>query len=125
MHGYYETKNQKKLQAERMMTKLVENIKESSVDFFRKFSETFKSSDKKSFKENLIPFFGNNDNLAEYMNEPYPKYEEKAPDKWNDVFNFMSESRTDNELNIKVLKNSSSSSFISEDRLHVDQLLSK
>ena len=54
--------------------------------FFTQFQEVFAKSDKKTFKDNLAPFFGSSDQCSELVAEPYPKYEERAPDKWNDLF---------------------------------------
>jgi hypothetical protein len=34
----------------------------------------------------LLPFFANNDHCGEFVSEPYPKFEEKLPDKWNEWF---------------------------------------
>ena len=59
---------------------------EKAKEFFVHFAETFAKSDKKTFKDNLTPFFANADSTGEFVNDPYPKYEEKAPDKWNDWF---------------------------------------
>jgi len=47
--------------------------------------EAFAKSDKKTFKDNLSPFFATADSCAEFVSEPYAKYEERAPDKWNEL----------------------------------------
>lgn len=52
------------------------------MQFFDKFSEAFAKSDKKTFKENLLPFFGTQDEIKLYVKEPYPKFEDRPPDKW-------------------------------------------
>jgi len=46
--------------------------------------EAFAKSDKKTFKENLVPFFAHPDHVQEFVSDPYPKFEEKQPDKWNE-----------------------------------------
>jgi hypothetical protein len=34
----------------------------------------------------LSPFFATGESCGEYVSEPYPKFEEKQPDKWNEWF---------------------------------------
>ena len=50
---------------------------EKAREFFPHFQETFAKSDKKTFKDNLLPFFANSEHCSEYVSEPYPKFEEK------------------------------------------------
>lgn len=57
--------------------------------FFPMFAEKFSKSDKKTFKENLSPFFGTGETVSDFVTEPYPRYEEKAPDKWNEWFKLV------------------------------------
>lgn len=52
----------------------------------------FGRSDKKTYKDNLSGFFGTADNCIDYIEEPYTKYEERLPDKWNEIFKAMQES---------------------------------
>jgi hypothetical protein len=37
----------------------------------------------------LTPFFANAENTSEFVSDPYPKYEEKQPDKWNEWFKVL------------------------------------
>ncbi len=64
------------------MNKKELEIAESAKSFFVRFEEAFTRSDKKTFKENLLPFFGVNEEIKLYVKDPYPKFEERAPDKW-------------------------------------------
>ena len=57
---------------------------EKAKEFFPRFTESFTKSDKKTFKDNLMPYFATADHCREFVVEPYPKFEERAPDKWND-----------------------------------------
>jgi hypothetical protein len=54
--------------------------------WFGEFFEVFAKSDKKTFKDNLTPFFAVADTCADYVSEPYAKFEERTPDKWNELF---------------------------------------
>ena len=62
-----------------------------AINFFVSFSEAFAKSDKKTFKDNLSPFFATADTCIDYVAEPYTKYEERLPDRWNEVFKTMQE----------------------------------
>ena len=65
------------------------------------FSEAFVKSDKKTFKDNLGPFFATPDVCIDFVAEPYSKYEERAPDKWNELIKAIYQ---DGNANLKVLK---------------------
>ena len=54
------------------------------------FTEAFAKSYKKTFKDNLSPFFGSADNCIDYINaENFPKFEDKPADKWNEIVKGM------------------------------------
>lgn len=63
--------------------------------------EAFAKSDKKTFKDNLGPFFALPDTCAELVCEPYAKYEERAPDKWNEL---IKQVYADGNVTLRVLK---------------------
>jgi hypothetical protein len=84
VNGSFESKIQKKLHGDKVLQDKMKNYEESVKEFFTKFQEKFAASDKKTFKENLTPFFGNAETVGEFINEAYSKYEERAPDKWNE-----------------------------------------
>ena len=47
-------------------------------------------SDKKTFKENLTPYFPLGDEIKLYIKEGgFPKYELMLPNLWNDVMKFL------------------------------------
>eukprot|EP00330_Aristerostoma_sp_ATCC50986_P003056 CAMPEP_0114594010 /NCGR_PEP_ID=MMETSP0125-20121206/15608_1 /TAXON_ID=485358 ORGANISM="Aristerostoma sp., Strain ATCC 50986" /NCGR_SAMPLE_ID=MMETSP0125 /ASSEMBLY_ACC=CAM_ASM_000245 /LENGTH=95 /DNA_ID=CAMNT_0001793769 /DNA_START=67 /DNA_END=354 /DNA_ORIENTATION=+ len=71
--------------------KIEQEIKEDVVKFFPKFEAAFTSGDKKTWKEHLLPFFATQEEVKSYMREPFPRYEEKKPDQWNDAFKFLSD----------------------------------
>eukprot|EP01016_Furgasonia_blochmanni_P047799 TRINITY_DN7057_c0_g1_i7.p2 TRINITY_DN7057_c0_g1~~TRINITY_DN7057_c0_g1_i7.p2 ORF type:complete len:161 (+),score=51.30 TRINITY_DN7057_c0_g1_i7:63-485(+) len=88
-----------------------EDILNSAKLFFGKFEQAFTSSDKKTYKENLTPFFANNgEEIKMHVKEPYPKYEEKKPDQWNEVMVFMKDYTFVNvlrhNLNAKIMDSS-------------------
>jgi hypothetical protein len=85
VNGTFESKIQKKLHAEKVLQDKIKIYEEQVKEFFVKFQEKFAASDKKTFKENLAPFFATPETAAEFIaNETFSKYEEKAPDKWNE-----------------------------------------
>ena len=84
--GGYESKMQKKLQAEKIIKEKRRQFEEKAKHFFQAFSEAFAKSDKKTVKDLLSPFFATGESCGEYISEPYPKFEEKQPDKWNEWF---------------------------------------
>lgn len=64
------------------MKKKEEDILGKVIGFFNKFEQAFASSDKKTMKENLSQFFAIQDEVKLYVQEPYPKYEERKPEEW-------------------------------------------
>ena len=86
VNGTFESKLQKKLQAEKIIKEKRRLYEERAREFFQHFSDTFAKSDKKTFKDNLSPFFATAESCGEYISDPYPKFEEKLPDKWNEWF---------------------------------------
>lgn len=86
VNGSFESKLQKKLQAEKIIKEKRRQYEEKAREFFQAFSDAFVKSDKKTFKDNLSPFFATGESCGEYVSEPYPKFEEKLPDKWNEWF---------------------------------------
>lgn len=73
---------QKALKLEKALKKKEEEILQKVLGFFTKFEQTFASSDKKTYKENLSQFFAIQEEVKLYVQEPYPKYEEKKPEEW-------------------------------------------
>ena len=67
---------------EKMIKKKQDEITQNSIQFFIKFQEAFTKSDKKTFKENLLPFFATSEEIKLYVKDPYPKYEDRVPEKW-------------------------------------------
>jgi len=79
--GVYQSKNQKQLKYEKIMKKKEELIFQSVLGFFPKFEQTFTASNKKTYKENMAPFFATPEvNL--YVKEPYSKFDDRPPEKW-------------------------------------------
>ena len=70
----------------------VEEYKTKAQGFYAAFLEVFAKSDKKSYKDNLAGFFATAETCIDYVQEPYTKYEERLPDKWNEIFKAIQES---------------------------------
>ena len=84
-----------------MLRDKIASFETASKVFYEQFAETFGRCDKKTFKDNLTPFFGNQETCVDYVNiEAFPKYEERAPDKWNEALRLVFE---DPEINYKAL----------------------
>jgi len=85
------------------------------MSFFEGFAEAFTKSDKKTYKDNLSPFFVTADTCIDFVAEPYTKYEEKTPDRWNEIFKTMHESGT-----MKVLTQKEDSTILSPEAILVE-----
>lgn len=73
------------------------------MQFFNEFFEAFNKSDKKTYKENLSPFFATSDTCMDFVTEPYVKFDERAPDKWNDLLkNVFDDGKV--QLNVLAMK---------------------
>jgi len=118
VNGGFESKIQKKLIAEKEQQDRVNAYKDKALTFFARFAESFAKSDKKTFKENLMPFFANAD-MAEYVKEPYAKYEDKPPDKWNEFFNAMKQGQ------MRVLTSRDEAKLLKIESIVVEQMRSK
>ena len=94
VEGVYKSKLQKQLKMEKLLKKKEAEVLENVEGFFNRWSQTFAASDKKTFKENLPPFFALSDEIKQYVKEPYARYEERTPDKW--YFNLIHSSPVTN-----------------------------
>ena len=84
------------------------------------FCEAFAKSDKKTFKDNLSPFFGSADNCLDYINvENFPKFEDKAPDKWNEIVKGMLDSEAPTHK-FKALSTKEDSAMLTPEQILVD-----
>lgn len=88
VNGTFESKLQKKLQAERIIKEKRRLYEEKAREFFTSFAESFAKSDKKTYKDNLGQYFATAESCGEYLSadQVFPKFEEKLPDKWNEWF---------------------------------------
>jgi hypothetical protein len=90
--------------------KLVE-IEKSAKSFLVHLKKVYDSSDKKNYKDNLLPFFPNScgDDLRNYLREPFMKFEERKPEQWIDLLNFMQDGHS-----LNILQKASASRFIDQ-----------
>lgn len=89
--GSFESKIQKKLKSDKELLDRVEEYKTKASTFINGFIEVFAKSDKKTYKDNLGGFFATAETCIDYIAEPYTKYEERVPDKWNEIFKAVQE----------------------------------
>jgi hypothetical protein len=67
VNGEFDSKIQKKLRAEKEIQDKVAAFSHGAKSYFLKFDEVFSQSDKKTFKDNLSPFFGSAEQLSEFL----------------------------------------------------------
>jgi hypothetical protein len=119
VNGSYDTKSQKKLQAERAIINQVIQIEKSSKGMFTDFLYVYSQSDKKSFRENLSQFFASVDSMVEFINEPYPKITTKTVEEWANIITLLKDS-PDTHLN--VLKHAKEARLIEVEKIRGEQL---
>ena len=120
VNGTFESKIQKKLKVEKELLDRIEEYKNKVRSFFANFLDTFSKSDKKTYKENLGGFFATAENCIDFVAEPYTKYEERLPDKWNEVVTAASEN-----AEMRVLAAKEEASTIPAASILVEQMRSK
>ena len=84
--GVFQSKIQKQLKYEKQLKILEGQILANAAEFFPKFEKVFSESDKKTFKDNLTPLFAYVEEAKTYFREPFPKYEERPPEKWLEFY---------------------------------------
>ncbi|EGR29752.1 MORN repeat protein, partial [Ichthyophthirius multifiliis] len=112
VQGIFQSKMQKELKMEKMLKKKEQEILQSCIEFFQNFNEAFSKSDKKTFKENLLPFFVTQEEIKLYVGGPYPKFEDKTPDKWNEIITYF---KTYTMVN--VLRHSSNAKILQQQQI--------
>ena len=85
--GFYSSKQQAQLKEEARLYQKNLIYENYPKEFFKKWEETISKVDKKTAKDLLSPFFGDKD-LANYIKDPFTKFDEKPYDKWNELFKF-------------------------------------
>ena len=117
----FETKNQKQLQFEIATKEKLERISQSALKFFDDFLETCaNNSDKKGQGEKLHKFFAINENIAEFVDDPYVNINIKPIEKWNEAMGLLKNS-TNKKVN--VLMTASSSKNIDGRRIKATQFV--
>ena len=111
VEGVFQSKIQKKLKYDKMITQRKTEIEKAARGFLTNFKHVFEGADKKNYKEALLPFFSNSclDELRSHLREPFVKYEEKKPEQWYDMINFLGE-----QPHINILMKNSSSRFLDQ-----------
>jgi hypothetical protein len=74
--------------------------------------------EKKAWKEGIIKSLAAStpDEALKYVTEPFTKFEERAPDKWNDLIHFIE----DGEM--RILRAAEESEVLGPDRITAPQL---
>ena len=113
VNNCFESKLQKKLMAERSRELLITGFTESAKGYFTQFFQVFEESDKKTYKDNLAPFFTPAEDQAAMVVEPYPDFGDNPPDKWNDLFHAL----IDGECKVVALTNKDESTILPAERV--------
>ena len=72
----------------------------------------------------MSPFFGNTDNCIDYVNvEAYPKYEDRAPDKWSELLKGMVDDAA--SFSLKALSQKDDATILTPEQVLIDQLRAK
>ena len=118
VNGCFESQIQKKLQAEKIIQDKIVGFEQKAMQFFTQFTETFASSDKKTFKDNLNVFFGTHDTCMDFINtDPYPKFEDRPADKWNELIKGVND---DPDRVVKALSQKDESTLIPHENILID-----
>jgi hypothetical protein len=102
--GHYISKEQARLKEEKRIQKKIARMKEHPFQFLKTWEEAFAKVDKKTVKDILSPFFAKVENMAVFVKENYPKFEDRTPEKWNEALKFT--------INNSLLVNSPGSNLI-------------
>lgn len=119
INGSYDSKVQKRIKEEKVIQDKIKDFQAKARNFFTSFAEAFAKSDKKTFKDNLGPFFATADLVGEHVSEPYCKYEERAPDKWNEL---IKQVWAEGNCTIKALQKKEHAQFIKPEAVLAQQL---
>lgn len=121
-HGSYESKIQKKLKVEKEITDRIAEYCTKAITFFTSFAETFGRSDKKTYKDNLSPFFATPDTCIDYVSEPYARYEERPPEKWNELLKAI---YNEGNVKISVLRSKEKATVLRPETILIEQMRTK
>merc|ERR1712066_744920 len=66
--GQFDSKIQKKLQAEKVVKDKILQYQDKSKQFVAQFCEAFNKGDKKTYNDLLSPFFGSAENCLDFIN---------------------------------------------------------
>jgi len=100
----------------------MKEYKSKAARFFTMFAEQFAKSDKKTFAANLTPMFANDETCGEFVGGPYSKFDERAPDKWNELVKAV---YNEGKVNIHVLKTKESATVLKTELIFTEQLRQK
>ena len=101
---------------ERVLKEQEQVILASALKTFNEFKTAFEGSDKKRYKESLIQFFPDPEDVEGLLKEPYARYEDFKPEGWYEALEFIKEHDS-----FKVLKNSSESTVLEKGAIKADQ----
>ena len=122
VNNQYESKIQKILKTEKEQEDRCAQVKTSVIQWFVEYFFVHGRSDKKTVKDNMSPFFGTAENIGDYVTEQYSKFEDRTPDKWNDLLKNIF---NDGKVQLKVLVNKRESRVVSQENILIDQMREK
>jgi hypothetical protein len=70
-------------------------------------------------KDNLAPFFNKPEELASLIQDPYPEFNDKPADQWNEAFHKLVD---EGDYHCKAIPNATDAAIIEHERILIDQL---
>lgn len=119
--GEYLSKEQARLREDKRINKKIVKIKSNLKDFLYKWQIKFQESNKKTYNENLKGFFPFANQIAAYVDGPYPQLNDFSPQEWNDLFSEML-LNYDDGLEINVPKDIQEIKHLPKNRVYAAQL---
>lgn len=87
--GGFHSKDQADLIENKRILTRIQEIRQLPYEcFFNVWDDVYNKADKKTIKDALSPFFAKSELLGQYINETFPKFEDRSADKWNEAIRF-------------------------------------
>mmetsp|Transcript_5823 Transcript_5823/g.10388 ORF Transcript_5823/g.10388 Transcript_5823/m.10388 type:complete len:321 (+) Transcript_5823:126-1088(+) len=117
INGTYDSTIQKRLKDEFEEKQKIEALTQETATFISEAKARTFTPDKKAWKENILRLLVNaQDEVEKFIMEPYCRFEDRTPDKWNDLLTQLL------EIPPQVVKAKDSAIFVPSERICVDQL---
>jgi hypothetical protein len=85
----YQSAIQKHLKSEKKVNDKCLLVRTTVIQWFVEFFFIYGRSDKKSYKDNMSPFFGTQETCGDFITEVGARFEDRTPEKWNEMLKCM------------------------------------